>query len=184
MDSINFVKNSIVQFEYYKKIGEKAMAQVDDEMLNHTLSDESNSISMIVNHLHGNMLSRWTDFLTTDGEKPNRNRDEEFEFRSMTRKEMLLKWREGWNVLLNTLKSLSDEDLLKIIYIRNEGHTVTEAITRQLCHYSYHIGQIVFLSKILAMHPWQSLSIPRGNSDAFNLEKFSKVKTRKHFTKE
>ncbi len=129
------------------------------------------------------MLSRWTDFLTTDGEKDWRNRDAEFENDITSKQEMIDKWNEGWNVFLETLKSLKSEDLEKIIYIRNQGHTVLEAINRQLAHYPYHVGQIVFIGKMCAEH-WDSLSIPKGKSNTYNAEKFSKPKERGHFTDE
>jgi hypothetical protein len=128
------------------------------------------------------MLSRWTNFLTTDGEKDWRNRDEEFENNFTTKEELLKKWNDGWQCLFNALNSLAEEDLTKIIYIRNQGQTIVEAINRQLCHYSYHIGQIVFLGKMLAENGWTSLSIPKGNSELFNNEKFSKPKQRGHYT--
>jgi hypothetical protein len=129
------------------------------------------------------MLSRWTDFLTADGEKEWRDRDAEFENDISTREEMLYKWNEGWSVFLNCLRSLKEDDLAKNIFIRNQGHTVMEAMNRQLAHYPYHIGQIVFAGKMCAQH-WQSLSIPKGNSQKFNKEKFSKPKHQEHFTDE
>jgi len=129
------------------------------------------------------MLSRWTDFLTTDGEKEWRNRDAEFENDITTKGEMIEKWNEGWVVLLNTLKSLRDENLENTIYIRNQGHSVMEAINRQLAHYPYHIGQIVFIGKMCA-GKWSSLSIPKGNSKQFNEDKFSQPKHKAHFTDE
>ncbi|MFM7233873.1 MAG: DUF1572 family protein, partial [Flavobacteriales bacterium] len=147
-------------------------------------NDDSNSIATIVKHLSGNMVSRWTDFLTSDGEKESRNRDAEFENDIRTREELISKWNEGWNCLFNALHALTAEDLDKIIYIRNQGHTVTEAIGRQLAHYPYHIGQIVFLGKMLTENGWTSLSIPKGNSTSYNKEKFSKPKQQGHFTDE
>jgi Protein of unknown function (DUF1572) len=129
------------------------------------------------------MLSRWTDFLTTDGEKESRQRDAEFENDITTRAEMLAKWKEGWNCLLDALGSLKDEDLDKIIYIRNQGHTVEEAINRQLAHYPYHVGQIVYIAKMSA-GKWNSLSITRGESKNYNQEKFSQTKRKEHFTDE
>ena len=129
------------------------------------------------------MLSRWTNFLTTDGEKDWRNRDGEFEVDINTKEELLHKWNEGWAVFLNTLKSLKEEDLEKIIYIRNQGHSVMEAINRQLAHYPYHIGQIVHIGK-MSVEKWNSLSIPKGNSQQFNTDKFSQPKHKAHFTDE
>jgi hypothetical protein len=172
------------QFEYYKMLGDKTFMQLEDDKLFWQYNEDSNSIASIVKHLWGNMRSRWTDFLTTDGEKEFRNRDAEFENDIQNREELLEKWNEGWNCLFNAINSLSNEDLDKIIYIRNQGHTVTEAINRQLAHYPYHIGQIVFIGKMLASNGWNSLSIPKGNSQTFNNDKFSKPKQRGHFTDE
>ncbi|WP_343747373.1 DUF1572 domain-containing protein [Fluviicola sp.] len=172
------------QFEYYKQLGDKTFSQVGDEQLFWKYNDDSNSIANIVKHLWGNMLSRWTDFMTTDGEKDWRNRDAEFEDSVKTREELTRKWNEGWNCLFAALDSLQEKDLEKIIYIRNQGHTVMEAINRQLAHYPYHVGQIVFLGKMLAENGWDSLSIPKGNSQAYNAEKFSQPKQKGHFTDE
>jgi hypothetical protein len=179
----NYLESAIKQFEYYKLLGEKTFNQLPDEKLFWQYNSESNSIATIVKHLWGNMLSRWTDFLTTDGEKEWRNRDAEFENDITTREELLEKWNQGWSVFLNTLNSLTAEDLDKIIYIRNQGHTVMEAINRQLAHYPYHVGQIVFIGK-MASQNWQSLSIPKGNSQQYNANKFSQPKHREHFTGE
>lgn len=177
--------NSVTkQFEYYKLLGDKTIAQLPDDKLFWQYNQESNSIAINVKHLHGNMLSRWTDFLTTDGEKRWRNRDAEFENDLTTKEEVIKLWEAGWKCFLDTLKSLKEDDLEKIIYIRNQGHTVLEAINRQLAHYPYHVGQIVFIGKMILNEKWQSLSIPRGNSNAFNAEKFSKEKNRTHFTDE
>ncbi|WP_423148395.1 DUF1572 domain-containing protein [Rubrolithibacter danxiaensis] len=172
------------QFEYYKMLGDKTFSQLQDEQLFWQYNEDSNSIATIVKHLWGNMLSRWTDFLTSDGEKEWRDRDAEFENDIKTRQELLDKWNAGWACLLNAIGSLTTSDLEKIIYIRNQGHTVTEAINRQLAHYPYHIGQIVFLGKMLAVNGWTSLSIPKGNSQTYNSEKFSKPKQKGHFTDE
>jgi hypothetical protein len=161
------------QFEYYQMLGEKTFLQLKDEDLFWQYNEDSNSIATIVKHLCGNMLSRWTDFLTSDGEKAFRNRDAEFENDLSTRVQLLQKWNEGWACLFNAINALTPEDLDKMVYIRNQGHTVLEAINRQLAHYSYHIGQIVFLGKMLAENNWTSLSIPKGNSQAYNNEKFS-----------
>lgn len=179
-DYLNSVKK---QFEYYKLLGEKTFAQLPEEKLFWQYNEDSNSIATIVKHLSGNMLSRWTDFLTTDGEKEWRNRDAEFENDITTKEELLNKWNEGWNVFLSTLNSLNADDLEKTIYIRNQGHTVMEAINRQLAHYPYHIGQIVFIGKMGAKK-WDSLSIPKGNSANYNANKFSQPKQKVHFTDE
>jgi hypothetical protein len=181
--SSNYLESVIKQFEYYKLLGEKTFAQLNDHDLLHCHNEESNSIATIVKHLSGNMLSRWTDFLTTDGEKDWRNRDGEFDSDMSNRQEMMEVWNRGWEVFLKTLHSLREEDLEKIIYIRNQGHTVMEAINRQLAHYPYHIGQIVYIGKTLAGQ-WSSLSIPRGTSQSYNADKFSKPQGREHFTDE
>ncbi len=170
-------------FKYYKSLGEKAIVQVDDEALAKRSNAESNSIATMVKHLWGNMLSRWTDFRTTDGEKEWRKRDEEFENDIGSRDELNLKWEEGWKCLFDALADLNDSHLDSLIYIRNQGHTVLEAIHRQLAHYAYHVGQIVYLSKELSTS-WLSLSIPRGESKAFNADKFSQEKQKTHFTED
>lgn len=172
------------QFAYYKLLGDKTFAQLNDDALFWQANDDSNSIATLVKHLWGNMVSRFTDFLTTDGEKATRNRDAEFENDLRTRDEVLAKWEEGWNCLFTALDGLTDDDLEKIVYIRNQGHTVNEAILRQLAHYPYHIGQIVFIGKLLADGGWTSLSIPKGKSTHYNADKFSKPKSRTHFTDE
>ncbi|OQA12319.1 MAG: DinB superfamily protein [Bacteroidetes bacterium ADurb.Bin397] len=180
--SENYLTSIRKQFEYYKSLGEKTFAQVSDDQLFLQYNENSNSIVMIVNHLAGNMLSRWTDFMTTDGEKEWRNRDQEFESVETTRAQMLNKWEQGWRCFFAAIDSLQPEDLEKIIYIRNQGHTVMEALNRQLAHYPYHVGQIVFIGKMFADDEWTSLSIPKGNSTKFNDDKFSKPKERRHFT--
>lgn len=184
--SEDFLRSANRQFLYYKTLGEKAIDQLEPEQLFVSLNDDTNSIATIVKHLHGNMLSRWTDFLTTDGEKEWRNRDGEFddstELSNQTKEYILKQWNEGWECLFNTLNSLKLEDLDKIIYIRNEGHSVLEAINRQLAHYPYHIGQMVFFAKILKKTEWTSLSIPKNKSNNYNADKFSKEKSKKHFT--
>ena len=172
------------QFEYYKMLGEKTFSQVKDDDLFWQYNEDSNSIAIIVKHLWGNMLSRWTDFLTSDGEKESRDRDSEFENDIKTRAELLDKWNEGWTCLFHAINSLTVDDLQKIIYIRNQGHTVMDAINRQLAHYPYHIGQIVFLGKMLAENGWTSLSVPKGKSKEFNKDKFSIPKHNEHFTDE
>jgi len=187
--SEDFLRSANRQFLYYKTLGEKAIDQLEPEQLFISLNEDTNSIATIVKHLHGNMLSRWTDFLTTDGEKEWRNRDGEFSDDTSTslsvtekKSEVLKQWNQGWECLFNTLNSLKPEDLDKIIYIRNEGHTVLEAINRQLAHYPYHVGQMVFYAKILKKSEWTSLSIPKNKSKDYNSDKFSKEKTKKHFT--
>lgn len=172
------------QFLYYKLLGEKAINQLAEEQLFLALNNDTNSIALIVKHLSGNMLSRWTDFLTTDGEKDFRNRDAEFENNWSTKDEVMSHWDKGWNCFLNALESLQPEQLNTIIYIRNEGHTVMEAINRQLAHYPYHIGQIVFSAKQLKNGDWESLSIPKNKSQSYNSAKFAQEKKRQHFTDE
>lgn len=167
-----FLESARKQFHRYKDLGEKAMAQVTDEQLFHAPEAESNSIAIIVKHLWGNMRSRWTDLFTTDGEKPWRMRDAEFENDWTTREEVLQKWEEGWSYLFQALDQLQPEDLTRIILIRNEPQTVLDAINRQLAHYPYHVGQMVYAAKIYAAGSWSSLSIPRNQSDAYNAKMF------------
>ncbi|HTN47155.1 MAG TPA: DUF1572 family protein [Flavipsychrobacter sp.] len=177
-----YLKSATRQFEYYKSLGERAMMQLEDTALFYQVNEETNSIAIIVKHLWGNMLSRWTNFLTEDGEKPWRERDGEFEAGIKTREELLQKWKEGWQCLFDALSSITDEDLEQIVYIRNEGHTILEAINRQIAHYSYHVGQIVFIAKMIKDNNWQSLSIPRNHSASYNHQKFSEDKGIRHFT--
>lgn len=172
------------QFAYYKQLGDKTMEQLTDEQVLWQYNEESNSIAILVKHLWGNMLSRWTDFLHSDGEKEWRDRDGEFEANFSSKSEVLEKWNEGWDCFFKTLSVLQPEDLDRIIYIRNQGHTVAEALNRQLAHYPYHIGQMVFLGKMLVGSNWESLSIPKGDSRKFNAEKFAKPKEKGHFTDE
>lgn len=178
-----YLESAIKQFEYYRLLAERTFEQVPDEKLFWQFNEESNSIATIVKHLSGNMKSRWTNFLSSDGEKDWRDRDAEFENDITDKSQMLALWEQGWTVFLDALQALEEEDLGRIIYIRNQGHTVLEAINRQLAHYPYHIGQIVFLGKMCAQK-WDSLSIPKGNSNQFNADKFSKPKERTHFTDE
>lgn len=179
-----YLQSVIKQAQYYRLLGEKSFEQLTEEQLLWQANAASNSIAIIVNHLWGNMMSRWTDFLTTDGEKEWRNRDAEFENEITSRAELVRKWDEGWDCFLGALNTLQEEDLGSIIYIRNMGHTVMEAINRQLAHYPYHIGQIVFIAKLIRDEQWVSLSIPKGNSKEYNSEKFSMPKRTEHFTDE
>lgn len=178
----SYLTSAIKQFEYYKLLGEKTFDQLNDNQLFFHYNEESNAIATIVNHLCGNMLSRWTDFLTSDGEKEWRNREAEFDQSIDTREEMMKRWQLGWDCLFNALRGISEEQLEDIIYIRNQGHTIVEAINRQLAHYPYHIGQIVYIGKMLQDSAWTSLSIPRGNSTSYNDSHFSQPKSVKHFT--
>jgi hypothetical protein len=179
----DYLDSVMKQFEYYKMLGDKTFAQLTDEHLFWQYNRESNSIAVIVKHLWGNMLSRWTDFLNTDGEKEWRNREAEFENDITTRQELLDKWNAGWNCLFDALKSITGDDLQKEIYIRNMGHTVMEAINRH-CALSLSVGQIVFIGRCYAMKTWTSLSIPRGKSNDTTQTSFSKPKHEQHFTDE
>ena len=178
----SYLDSAVRQFRYYKSLGDTAMAQVSDEALHWQYNPASNSIATIVKHLHGNMLSRWTDLMSTDGEKPWRKRDQEFEADNSSRQEILQMWEKGWACLLHTLESLEAKDLQKTVYIRNESHTVMEAINRQLAHYPYHVGQIVYLARMQAGAIWKSLSIPKNGSKEFNDRMFENNKLGKRFT--
>ena len=162
------IEDSIALFRFYKKMDEAAMEQVSDEQLFATLDEEMNSIAIIVKHMAGNMRSRWTDFLTSDGEKPNRNRDTEFVAPPATREGLMKLWNEGWARVFEALEPLSDSDLEREVTIRGEPHSVTQAINRQIAHYAYHSGQIVFLAKHFKSSEWKSLSVPRNKSADFN----------------
>ncbi len=179
----NYLEDVKKQFAYYKQLGERTFAQLDDDKaLFWQFNEASNSIAIIVQHLWGNMLSRWTNFLTEDGEKSWRQRDLEFEAVITSRAEMMRKWEEGWQCLFEALDSIKDEHYNQLVYIRNQGHTLVEAINRQLAHYAYHVGQLVFLGKMLKDNDWQSLTIPKGQSASFNREKFAQQKDKGHFT--
>ena len=172
----SLLTSSINQFKYYKSLGEKTFDQLNFDELQKEFAEDSNSISIIVKHLVGNMLSRWTNFLTEDGEKTWRNREQEFEDTYTSKQELINAWEKGWHCLFNALASITEADLDKVIYIRNEAHTVSEAIVKQLAHYPYHIGQIVFIGKLIKGNDWKSLSIPKGKSDEFNAKKFNEQK--------
>jgi Protein of unknown function (DUF1572) len=164
----SYLKDSFTIFRYYKKLAEGAMAQLTDDQLLTVLDPEMNSIATIVKHMAGNMRSRWTDFLTSDGEKPNRNRDSEFTDPPQNRQELLTLWEDGWNCLFAALSPLSDDDLGRTVTIRGEAHSVMQAINRQIAHYTYHCGQVVFLAKHLHHKEWKCLSVGRGQSGSFN----------------
>jgi uncharacterized damage-inducible protein DinB len=166
--STSYIEDSLSLFHYYKKLGEGAFAQVSDEQLFITLDEEMNSIAIIVKHMAGNMRSRWTDFLISDGEKPNRDRESEFIAPPTTREDLIRLWNGGWETLFQALEPLSDSDLQRQVTIRGEPHSVMQAINRQMAHYSYHCGQIVFLAKQLKKSDWKSLSVPRNKSAEFN----------------
>ena len=183
MDGTNFLESSKKQFAYYKSLGDRSFAQLSPEQLFTAPNSQSNSIAVLVNHLHGNMLSRWTDFLTSDGEKETRQRDQEFEEIIKDATELHQKWEQGWAVLFDALDQVNAQNINTLVYIRNQGHSIVEAVQRQLCHYAYHVGQIVFYAKILKVD-FDSLSIPKGQSNAYNKGKFSKPKSKTHFTDE
>jgi Protein of unknown function (DUF1572) len=163
-----YLESAIKRFLTYKTLGDMTFAQLEEKDFYYVPSEESNSIAVIIQHMHGNMVSRWTNFLTEDGEKEGRNRDEEFSPPSATKQELITLWEKGWRVLLESLRSLREEDLLKTITIRHEPLIVIDAVNRQLAHYPHHVGQIVYLGKMIRDAHWQSLSIAKGASKAFN----------------
>jgi hypothetical protein len=180
----NYLDSLKKQSLYYKTIGEKAIEQLEPEQLFVSINENTNSIDVIIRHLSGNMLSRFTDFLTSDGEKEWRKRDAEFDTNNQenSKTELIKLWNKGWECYFNAINALSPDQLETIVYIRNEGHTVVEALNRQLAHYPYHIGQIVFYAKMLKKAEWNSLSIPKNKSNSYNAEKFSHEKSIKNFT--
>lgn len=164
----HYLADALRTFRYYKRLAERALAQISDEDFFRTIDDESNSIAVNIKHMAGNMLSRWTDFLTTDGEKPERNRDLEFVMLpETTKEEMLAYWEKGWQVTFDAVEPLMPDDLMRTITIRGQDHTVVQAINRQLAHYAYHVGQIVYLAKHFKASDWQSLSVPKNRSAEF-----------------
>ncbi|EPR73730.1 hypothetical protein ADIWIN_1367 [Winogradskyella psychrotolerans RS-3] len=180
----SYLPSVIKQFEYYKSLGDKTIAQLSFNDLQKEFAQDSNSVAIIVKHLVGNMLSRWTNFLTEDGEKVWRQRDDEFNDDFKSKDELLANWNKGWDCLFIALKPLKSSDLDKAVYIRNQGHSLTEAINRQMMHYAYHVGQIVFIGKFIKGAKWQSLSIAKGQSKIYNTDKFQQDKRRTHFTDE
>lgn len=180
----SYLTSVIKQFEYNKLLAELTMAQVSDEALFWQYNPESNSLAMIAQHLSGNMLSRFTDFLTTDGEKASRNREAEFEPVIDNRADLMEAWEAGWHCLFQALSMLDESHLSQTVYIRNMGHTVVEAINRQVAHYAYHVGQMVYIGRMVCGTDWQSLSIPKGGTEAYNAEKFATPKRDEHFTDE
>ena len=165
----SYTKDAIELFRYYKRLADNAIAQCPDDKLSAEIDPESNSIAIIMKHMSGNMRSRWMDFLTTDGEKPDRQRDSEFEAPAKTRAELIAMWEAGWKLLFDALTPLTDGDLSKTITIRTEPHSVMQAINRQIAHYSYHIGQIVYLARHFAGRQWKTLSIAKNKSRKFNV---------------
>lgn len=166
-----YLQSVLKRLEIHRELGIKTIQRLNTAQLNWQPEGEPNSIAMIVKHLHGNMLSRWTDFLTTDGEKPGRNRDYEFETSDISTEQLLQLWNEGWECMLTAIRSLQESDLDRTVFIRNEPHIVIDAINRQLAHVPYHVGQMVFLGKMMLMDKWESLSIPKGQSTAYNKAK-------------
>jgi hypothetical protein len=165
--TISYIEDSLSLFRYYKKLAERAMEQVTDEQLLTVLDPEMNSIALTVKHMAGNMRSRWTDFLISDGEKPDRNRDSEFLEPPSRREDLMRMWEDGWHCLFGALEPLSDADIGRTVTIRGEAHSVMQAVNRQIAHYAYHCGQIVLLAKHFSHNKWQSLSVPRGQSAEF-----------------
>lgn len=163
-----FLDSIIKRFKDYKLLGEKTFEQLNDEEMNFQPNEQSNSIAIIIQHLYGNMLSRWTNFLTADGEKDWRKRDDEFEVHNFSKQQLTEQWNEGWKVFLNELESLTGDDLTKTITIRSQPLNVTDAINRQMAHYSYHVGQIVYIGRWIKAGDWRSLSIPKNQSQQFN----------------
>ncbi|MBL4605910.1 MAG: DUF1572 family protein [Flavobacteriaceae bacterium] len=178
----NYLYSVKKQFEYYKLLGEKTFAQLNEKELFEVSNEHSNSIAIIVNHLQGNMKSRWTGFLISDGEKEWRNRDLEFESVIKTKEELITKWDQGWECLFAALNSVNNSNFNTEVYIRNQGHSIVEAVNRQMMHYAYHIGQIVYIGKMLKNSNWKSISVPKGKSGEFNNYKISKGKHKGHFT--
>jgi len=171
MPTLDFLHSTRKEFAYYRSLGEKTIAQLSDADLLREPAPGTNSIAVLVKHLHGNMLSRWTDLLTTDGEKPWRQRDAEFENDTTTREALMTRWNEGWSCLFNAIDPLTPADLERTVLIRTEPHSVQHAIVRQLAHLPYHVGQIVLLGKLYLGEDFKSLSIPKGGSHAFNATK-------------
>ena len=169
-----YLRIVVARFNNVKSLGDKAIVQLSEEDIHWSLNEESNSVAVIVKHFSGNMVSRWTDFLNSDGEKLERNREQEFVDNLLSKNEIVANLEEGWDTLFEALQNLKEEDLLKKVYIRGEGHLVMEAIERQLAHYAYHIGQIVYISKQIKGKEWQSLSIPKGQSKAYLQEMLKK----------
>jgi hypothetical protein len=163
-----FLRVAKLNFRSQKNLGDKSFEQLNDDEFHFSPDEESNSIAVIIQHLHGNMISRFTDFLTTDGEKPNRNRDSEFVEKKLNKSQLMEIWEKGWKLVFDTIDRLKPDEILNTVYIRNEPHTVLEALSRQVSHYGYHVGQIVFLAKHIRNKNWKTLSIARGKSDEFN----------------
>jgi hypothetical protein len=175
-----YLDTAIRRLKYYKHLAEQAFDQLEEKDFHFTPSSESNSIAVIIQHMSGNMVSRWTNFLTEDGEKEWRQRDGEFEIHHYTKQQLIDLWEKGWNCFINTLQSLQEDDLLKTVYIRKEPLTVIDAINRQLAHYPHHIGQILYGGKIIKNENWKSLSIPKGHSEIYNKNEAVKDPAKKY----
>ena len=178
----NYLQSVTKQFEYYKSVGERTFDQLEESDLYWQYNEASNSISIIVNHLWGNMMSRWTDFLSSDGEKDWRNRDQEFESVIQSKAELLSKWNEGWACLFDALDSINELNFNTRIFIRNQEHSIIDAVNRQVAHYAYHVGQIAYIGRMIKSNDWRSLTIPKGASKTFNQSKFAKGKHGGHFS--
>ena len=168
-----FLQSAIKRVAYYKELGDKTLSTISEAEIHFTPNQQSNSMAVVIQHLSGNMQSRWTNFLTTDGEKGGRDRDTEFSCQQLSKQQIIALWNKGWNCFLDALNQLTPDDLLKTIYIRQEPLLVIDAINRQLAHYPYHVGQIIYVAKIIKDNNWQSLSIPKDNSRQFNQQMFS-----------
>ncbi len=180
----DYLESTTKQFQYYKMLGDRTFTQLSEEQLLWEPGESSNSIAIIVNHMVGNMMSRFTDFLTSDGEKEWRNRDQEFELLIKSKVDLAAKWEMGWSCLFQALGSINETNFNTDVFIRNQKHSISAAINRQLAHYGYHVGQIVYLGKLIKGKAWQSLSIPIGKSQDYNKSKFSKPPASGHFTDE
>ncbi|MBT8253993.1 MAG: DUF1572 family protein [Flavobacteriaceae bacterium] len=180
----DYLSSIIKQFRYYKELADKTFDQINDTDIDWRYNPESNSISILAKHIAGNLRSRFTNFLSEDGEKNWRKRDDEFVAGYDDKKELQQSWDDAWRILFSELDALKESDLNRIVYIRNQGHTVAEALNRQLAHYAYHVGQIVMIGKMIRNEKWSSLSIPKGQSEIYNKEKFGKEKGRRHFTED
>jgi len=179
----NYIQNTLKLFTYYKSLGDNTFAQMKDADFFYSTDDRSNSIAIIIQHIAGNMLSRWTDFLESDGEKEWRDRDQEFELYLEDKAACIQKWEDGWQCLFAALNLVDSENLSNTIYIRSKGHTVLEAINRQLAHYAYHIGQLVYIGRS-CVDNWNSLSIAKGTSESYNKKSFGEGQRMEHFTDE
>lgn len=178
----DFLKSFRAQFFYYKALAEKSVSQLDDWQFFLQLDETNNSAALLISHLNGNMISRWTNFQTEDGEKEWRQRDGEFEIRNRSREELMAAWEKAWQIVEKELEPLTEEDLSKIVYIRNEGHTIMEAMFRQSNHLAYHVGQIVHQAKLLKKNEFENQSIPKGKSEEYNAKKLAEKKGIRNFT--